>query len=79
MDTRRLILVLIFAFSSFMLFESWQKYNQPQVAANTVATNSSGNAIPKPSTSLQGKHVDKLCNTNGDCSCTSWRNFYDFD
>lgn len=54
MDTRRLILVLIFAFSSFMLFESWQKYNQPQVAANTVATNSSGNAIPKPSTSLQG-------------------------
>lgn len=30
MDTRRLILVLIFTFSSFMLWESWQKYNQPK-------------------------------------------------
>jgi hypothetical protein len=30
MDTRRLILVLIFTFSSFMLWENWQKYNQPK-------------------------------------------------
>jgi YidC/Oxa1 family membrane protein insertase len=38
MDTRRLILVLIFTFSSFMLWENWQKYNQPKPAGNAVAS-----------------------------------------
>ena len=38
MDTRRLILVLIFTFSSFMLWESWQKYNQPKPPANAATT-----------------------------------------
>jgi len=52
MDTRRLILVLIFTFSSFMLWESWQKYNQPKPAANAVAT-TAGSAAPTPSVSLQ--------------------------
>ena len=33
MDTRRLILVLIFTFSSFMLWENWQKYHQPKLPA----------------------------------------------
>ena len=53
MDTRRLILVLIFTFSSFMLWESWQKYNQPKPAANAVATTTPGSAAPTPSVSLQ--------------------------
>ncbi|MBS1161476.1 MAG: yidC [Proteobacteria bacterium] len=53
MDTRRLILVLIFTFSSFMLWENWQKYNQPTPAAGAVATNPAGNAAPKPSAALQ--------------------------
>lgn len=52
MDTRRLILVMIFTFSSFMLWESWQKYNQPKLPANAVAVTPAG-AAPKPSTSLQ--------------------------
>lgn len=52
MDTRRLILVMIFTFSSFMLWESWQKYNQPKLPANAVAVTPAG-AAPKPSASLQ--------------------------
>ncbi len=55
MDTRRLILVLIFTFSSFMLWENWQKYNQPKPAADAVATAPTGGAVPVPSTSLQAK------------------------
>lgn len=53
MDTRRLILVFIFIFSSFVLWENWQKYNQPTPAATAVATNPAGNAVPQPSASLQ--------------------------
>lgn len=53
MDTRRLILVLIFTFSSFMLWENWQKYNQPKPAADTVAATQAAGAAPKPSTTLQ--------------------------
>ncbi|PKO93210.1 MAG: membrane protein insertase YidC [Betaproteobacteria bacterium HGW-Betaproteobacteria-10] len=54
MDTRRLILVMIFAFSSFMLWESWQKFNQPKPAADAVAaTTTPGSAAPTPSVSLQ--------------------------
>ena len=53
MDTRRLILVLIFTFSSFMLWESWQKYNQPKPVADAVAKTTAGSAVPTPSASLQ--------------------------
>jgi YidC/Oxa1 family membrane protein insertase len=53
MDTRRLILVLIFAFSSFMLWESWQKFNQPKPAIDAVATKSTAGGAPTPSVSLQ--------------------------
>jgi len=55
MDTRRLILVLIFTFSSFMLWENWQKYNQPKPAVDAAATVPAGSATPTPSTSLQAK------------------------
>jgi YidC/Oxa1 family membrane protein insertase len=49
MDTRRLILVLIFTFSSFMLWENWQKYNQPKPAAEAVATAPAAGGAPTPS------------------------------
>ena len=56
MDTRRLILVMIFAFSSFMLWENWQEYNRPKPVAE-VATNSpqavADGSTPTPSVSLQ--------------------------
>lgn len=54
MDTRRLILVLIFTFSSFMLWENWQKYNQPKPADIAAAAPVSG-AAPTPSAALQAK------------------------
>lgn len=53
MDTRRLILVMIFTFSSFLLWESWQKYNQPKPPANATATMPAGSAAPQPSAVLQ--------------------------
>src|SRR5574343_1184827 len=55
MDTRRLILVLIFTFSSFMLWENWQKYNQPKPAVEAAAATQAGGAAPVPSAALQGK------------------------
>ena len=57
MDTRRLILVMIFTFSSFMLWENWQKYNQPKPAAEVAAAVApAGSAAPTPSASL-GKNA----------------------
>jgi len=53
MDTRRLILVFIFIFSGFMLWENWQKYNQPKPAAEVAAVDAAGNAVPKASAALQ--------------------------
>ncbi|MER2541058.1 MAG: membrane protein insertase YidC [Azonexus sp.] len=55
MDTRRLILVMIFAFSSFMLWESWQKFNQPKPPADAVAAKQTGTSTPTPTptTNLQ--------------------------
>ncbi len=59
MDTRRLILVMIFVFSSFMLWESWQKFNQPKPLADALATTPAGSlakpgsAPPTPTTNLQ--------------------------
>lgn len=56
MDTRRLILVMIFAFSSFMLWENWQQYKQPKPAAAAPAASApatGGSAAPTPSVNLQ--------------------------
>jgi YidC/Oxa1 family membrane protein insertase len=53
MDTRRLILVMIFTFSSFMLWESWQKYNAPKPAPTVAAQGEAGAAVPQPSAALQ--------------------------
>jgi YidC/Oxa1 family membrane protein insertase len=62
MDTRRLILVMIFTFSSFLLWENWQKYNQPKPAAEVAAAAgkpaaAAGSDAPRPSVSLQAGTV----------------------
>ncbi len=54
MDIRRLILVMIFTFSSFMLFENWQKFNEPKPPASVEASSPTG-AVPKPSAALQAR------------------------
>ncbi|MGE5491443.1 MAG: membrane protein insertase YidC [Actinomycetota bacterium] len=55
MDNRRLILVLIFCFSTFMLWSKWQEFNQPkpQPGATANAPATAGSAAPQPSSSLQ--------------------------
>ncbi len=56
MDTRRLILVMIFAFSSFMLWTNWQQYKQPKPATTAPVASApaiGGSAAPTPSVSLQ--------------------------
>src|SRR5574343_2108935 len=55
MDTRRLILVLIFTFSSFLLWENWQKHNQPKPAVEVAAASQAASGAPPPSAGLQGK------------------------
>ena len=64
MDTRRLILVLIFTFSSFMLWENWQKYNQPKPAPTEAAAAAAKSAAgaPTPSASLQAGAVTAAAN-----------------
>ncbi len=52
MDTRRLILLLIFSFSLVMLWDAWQKYNQPKAPVAPVAAQT-GTAAPQPTASLQ--------------------------
>ncbi len=57
MDTRRLILVMIFAFSSYMLWDNWQQYKNPRPvtpATATAAQQSAGHSdAPQPSVNLQ--------------------------
>ena len=49
MDNRRLILLLVFSFSLVMLWDGWQKHNQPKVAA-TVAAAGGTAGVPTPTT-----------------------------
>lgn len=55
MDTRRLILVLIFTFSSFLLWENWQKYNQPKPADIAATGAAVSGTAPTPSAALLAK------------------------
>lgn len=59
MDTRRLMLVMILTFSSYMLWENWQKYNQPKPAVVAAAANtaSAEAGVPTPSAALQAGAV----------------------
>ncbi len=49
MDNRRLILLLVFAFSLVMLWDGWQKQHQPKVAATAAANSTAGVPTPTPS------------------------------
>ncbi|HEX5392037.1 MAG TPA: membrane protein insertase YidC [Rhodocyclaceae bacterium] len=54
MDNRRLLLLLVFCFSIFMLWDAWQKHNLPQppvaqTSANQAASSSNGQ-VPAPTT-----------------------------
>jgi YidC/Oxa1 family membrane protein insertase len=56
MDTQRLILVLIFSFSLFMLFEAWQREQRPPLPAAATGGSeqkSVADATPKPTTKLE--------------------------
>jgi len=50
MDNRRLILLLVFSFSIFMLWDAWQKHNQPKppLAATQAMPSATGGQIPTP-------------------------------
>lgn len=62
MDSRRLILMLIFSFSAVMLWDAWQRHNNPALYAQQnkapVTANQSGAAVPSPSTNLQAATAD---------------------
>lgn len=51
MDNRRLILLFVFGFSIIMLWDAWQKHNQPAppVAATQAVPSASSNLVPAPS------------------------------
>lgn len=55
MDFRRLILLLVFSFSSVMLWDAWQKFNNPQLRAAVAASAAAPAApgVPTPSATLQ--------------------------
>src|SRR5262245_20574682 len=55
MDTQRLILIVIFSFSAFMLFEAWQREARGPVAppAESKAEKPATEAPPQPSVKLE--------------------------
>ena len=57
MDTQRLILILIFCFSTFMLIQAWQRESRgpgsPPVEGEVAKSKSSTDATPKPTVKLE--------------------------
>jgi YidC/Oxa1 family membrane protein insertase len=51
MDTQRLIALIVFSFTSLLLWDAWQKHNAPKIPAPT-ATTASPSSVPTPSTPL---------------------------
>ena len=52
MDNKRLILLVVFSLSLFMLWDAWQKYTHPPVpAASQTATPAATASVPTPSSS----------------------------
>jgi YidC/Oxa1 family membrane protein insertase len=51
MDTQRLIALIVFSFTSLLLWDAWQKHNAPKVPAPTVAT-AAPSSLPTLSTPL---------------------------
>ena len=56
MDTQRLIALIIFSFTSLLLWDAWQKHNAPKIPAPTAAT-ASPSTVPAPSTPLASPGV----------------------
>jgi YidC/Oxa1 family membrane protein insertase len=54
MDTRRLILLMIFSFSLVMLWEGWQRQNQPPATGNAQATTPTVSTTPAVSAEMKG-------------------------
>ena len=54
MDNRRLLLLFVFSFSLFVLWDAWQKYNQPPAPPVAEGAAPTANASPIPATSAQG-------------------------
>ena len=52
MDTQRLIALAVFAFSSLLLWEAWQKQNAPKVAPAATSTIPAAPASPVSYTHL---------------------------
>ena len=48
MDNKRLILASVFVFSLFMLWDAWQKYNNPQPPVQAVAATAQKADVPVP-------------------------------
>lgn len=48
MDNKRLILLLVFSFSLVMLWDAWQKYNQPPVSPQVQAAVPASTSLPTP-------------------------------
>ena len=65
MDNRRLILLLVFTFSLVMLWDAWQKFNQPKPGVPPVAAVQAGGAAPQPSASLQAATTGAPAVTTG--------------
>jgi YidC/Oxa1 family membrane protein insertase len=66
MDTRRLILLMIFSFSLIMLFEAWQKQGKPPVAATAglaAVTTSTGTPVAAPTATGSVPAATALGNT----------------
>jgi YidC/Oxa1 family membrane protein insertase len=52
MDTQRLIALVVFSFSSLLLWDAWQKHNAPKVPIPSVASATAPSSIPAPSAPL---------------------------
>ncbi|HYC35978.1 MAG TPA: membrane protein insertase YidC [Usitatibacter sp.] len=52
MDTQRLIALVVFMFSSLMLWDAWQKHNAPKPMPAPAASASTPAGVPKPTTAL---------------------------
>ena len=52
MDTKRLILFVVFSFSLLLLWDSWQRQN---ISPSTDASDISQDGIPKPSNEFVGE------------------------
>lgn len=53
MDTQRLILFIVFSFSLLMLWENWQKHDQPVAAVSTQTQTTSTGVAPVPTLGQQ--------------------------